>query len=416
MSTLNLDQIRSQFPALQQTVEGQTPIFFDGPGGAQVSQSVLSAMVAYLGRYNANLGGAYFSSHKTVELMADARQAAADFYNANTTEEIIFGANATTLTFTMSRAIARDWQAGDEIIVTALDHYSNVSPWVLAAEEKGVTVHQVRVNEADCTLDLDHLSQLLNDKTRLVACTYASNTMGSVVDMQTVMALVKQKSTAITYIDAVHYAPHQLIDVQELGCDLLVSSAYKYFGPHLGVLFGRADVLAKLKPYKVAPAKDIDPNRWETGTQNYEALAGFIAAIDYLASLATDGTLTRREQLVNAYQQINLHEQQLSALFLNRINSYPNIKVFGIHATDRLADRTPTFAFRIEGIAPRKVSEFFGTQHICIWDGNFYAQGLYEQLGLTEVGGVVRVGCMHYNTAEEIERFFSVLDQFLAQV
>lgn len=416
MSTLNLDQIRSQFPALQQTVEGQTPIFFDGPGGAQVSQSVLSAMVAYLGRYNANLGGAYFSSHKTVELMADARQAAADFYNANTTEEIIFGANATTLTFTMSRAIARDWQAGDEIIVTALDHYSNVSPWVLAAEEKGVTVHQVRVNEADCTLDLDHLSQLLNDKTRLVACTYASNTMGSVVDMSAVMASVKQKSTALTYIDAVHYAPHQLIDVQELGCDLLVSSAYKYFGPHLGVLFGRADVLAKLKPYKVSPAKDIDPNRWETGTQNYEALAGFIAAIDYLASLATDGTLTRREQLVNAYQQINLHEQQLSALFLNRINSYPNIKVFGIHATDRLADRTPTFAFRIEGIAPRKVSEFFGTQHICIWDGNFYAQGLYEQLGLTEVGGVVRVGCMHYNTAEEIERFFSVLDQFLAQV
>lgn len=416
MSTLNLDQIRSQFPALQQTVEGQTPIFFDGPGGAQVSQSVLSAMVEYLGRYNANLGGAYFSSHKTVELMADARQAAADFYNANTTEEIIFGANATTLTFTMSRAIARDWQAGDEIIVTALDHYSNVSPWVLAAEEKGVTVHKVRVNEADCTLDLDHLSQLLNDKTRLVACTYASNTMGSVVDMPAVMALVKQKSAAITYIDAVHYAPHQLIDVQELGCDLLVSSAYKYFGPHLGVLFGRADVLAKLKPYKVAPAKDIDPNRWETGTQNYEALAGFIAAIDYLASLATDNTLPRREQLVNAYQQINLHEQQLSALFLNRINSYPNIKVFGINAADRLADRTPTFAFRIEGIAPRKVSEFFGTQHICIWDGNFYAQGLYEQLGLTEVGGVVRVGCMHYNTAEEIERFFSVLDQFLAQV
>ncbi|WP_432474608.1 cysteine desulfurase-like protein [Amphritea sp. HPY] len=416
MNNFDLNQIRSQFPALQQEIGAVAPVFFDGPGGAQVSQSVLDAMVAYLGRYNANLGGAYFSSHKTVELMADARQAAADFYNAADSNEILFGANATTLTFTMSRAIAREWQAGDEIIVTALDHYSNVSPWVLAAEEKGVIVHQVRVNEADCSLDYDHLASLLNHKTRLVACTYASNTTGSVVDMPKVIALVKQHSQALTYIDAVHYAPHQLIDVQALGCDLLVSSAYKYFGPHLGVMYGKAEVLARLQPYKVAPAKDVNPNRWETGTQNYEALAGFIAAIDYLASLSSEVTVDRREQLVASYQQITLHEQKLSKLFLDRLNSYTNIKLFGIADASRLAERTPTFAFRIDNIEPRAVSEFFGQQHICIWDGNFYAQGLYDQLGLTDIGGVVRVGCMHYNSASEIDRFFTVLDQFLAQV
>lgn len=329
MNNFDINQVRSQFPALQQEIGAVAPIFFDGPGGAQVSQSVLDAMVAYLGRYNANLGGAYFSSHKTVELMADARQAAADFYNAADSSEIVFGANATTLTFTMSRAIAREWQDGDEIIVTALDHYSNVSPWVLAAEEKGVIVHQVRVNEADCSLDYDHLASLLSDKTRLVACTYASNTTGSIVDMPKVMALVKRHSQALTYIDAVHYAPHQLIDVQDLGCDLLVSSAYKYFGPHLGVLYGRSEVLARLQPYKVAPAKDINPNRWETGTQNYEALAGFIAAIDYLASLSPEPEGNRREQLVVGYHQITLHEQKLSKLFLERLNSYANIKLFG---------------------------------------------------------------------------------------
>ncbi|MBY4676971.1 cysteine desulfurase-like protein [Marinobacterium arenosum] len=415
MSVFDLDKIRARFPALQQQVDGSTPLFLDGPGGSQVSQEVLEAMVGYLGRYNANLGGAYFSSHRTVELMAQARQAAADLYNAASSDEIVFGPNATTLTFTMSRAISRDWQPGDEIIVTALDHYSNVSPWVLAAQEKGATVHQVRVNEDDCTLDYDHLAGLLNSNTKLVAVTYASNTTGSVVDMARVIELVKASSDALTYVDAVHYTPHNAVDVQAMGCDLLVSSAYKYFGPHLGVLYGNKAVLAQLKPYKVAPAKDVDPNRWETGTQSFEALAGFIAAVDYLAGLSgLDSSHGRRERLVAGYQKIAEHEQQLSALFLDKLQQYPNIKLFGIAAADRLHERTPTFAFRIDGIEPRAVSEFFGKQHVCIWDGNFYAQGLYEQLGLTEVGGVVRVGCMHYNTTEELLRFFRILDQLLA--
>ncbi len=414
MTDLNVEQLRGQFPALQQQVNGRTPVFFDGPGGAQVSQSVLDAMTGYLGRYNANLGGAYFSSHKTGELMVAARQAGADFYNAGSADEIIFGANATTLTFSFSRAIARDWQAGDEIIVTALDHYSNVSPWVLAAEEKGVVVHQVQVSEADCTLDYDHLQSLLSGKTRLVACTYASNTTGSIVDMQRVIRTVKASCDARVYIDAVHYAPHQLIDVQALGCDFLVTSAYKYFGPHLGVLFAKSEVLEQLRPYKVAPAKDLNPNRWETGTQNYEALAGFIAAIDYLASLSDDKSLSRRDQLTDSYRKIVLHEQTLSEQFIGRLASYPQVRMYGISDAAASDQRTPTFAFRIHHIEPRAVSEFFGANQVCIWDGNFYAQGLYEQLGLTDIGGVIRVGCMHYNTAAEIDEFFELLDQFFA--
>lgn len=415
MTQLMVEKVRKQFPALQQEVNGLVPVFFDGPGGAQVSQSVLEAMTGYLGRYNANLGGAYFSSHKTSELMADARQAGADFYNAGSSDEIIFGANATTLTFAFSRAIARDWQVGDEIIVTALDHYSNVSPWVLAAEEKGVIVHQVQVNETDCTLDYEHLTALLSSKTRLVACTYASNTTGSIVDMHKLIEQVKGHSQALTYIDAVHYAPHQLIDVQALDCDFLVTSAYKYFGPHLGVLYGKAQVLEKLRPYKVAPAKDVNPNRWETGTQNYEALAGFIAAVEYLASLADNQSLSRCKRLIESYRKIADHELQLSRSFLKRLAEYPQIRIFGIEDVATEDVRTPTFAFRINHVEPRKVSEFFGEHHVCIWDGNFYAQGLYEQLGLTDIGGVIRVGCMHYNTQAEIEKFFNLLDQFLAQ-
>ncbi|MCV6587642.1 MAG: cysteine desulfurase-like protein [Marinobacterium sp.] len=422
-SVLNIEQIRHQFPALQQQVDGVTPVFFDGPGGAQVSQPVLDAMTGYLGRYNANLGGAYFSSKHTVALMAQARQAAADLYNAAHSNEIIFGANATSLCFSLSRAIARDWQAGDEIVVTALDHYSNVSPWVLAAEEKGVKVHLIRVNEKDCDLDYPHLAEALNERTRLVACTYASNTTGSIVDMTRVIELTRSQSPALIWVDAVHYAPHNSIDVQALDCDFLVSSAYKYFGPHMGVLYGKSDVLAALKPYKVAPAKNIDPNRWETGTANYEGLAGFIAAVDYIASLGAQVTSpgdapsdSRRSQLEAGYHAIADYEQQLSTAFLHKLNSYPNIRLFGLKDSCDANRRTPTFAFRIEGIAPRAVSEFFGQHHMCIWDGNFYAQGLYEQLGLTEVGGVVRVGCMHYNTTEELDHFFSLLDHFLAQV
>ena len=410
---MNTDTCRAQFPALNQKIDGINPIFFDGPGGSHPSQTVLNAIVGYLSTSSANLGGAYFSSRQTEQTMQQAREAAKDLYHAKDTNEIVFGANATSLSFMMSRALSKTWRAGDEIIVTNLDHYSNVSPWVIEAEKAGVIVHKVRVNALDCTLDFEHLSGLINEKTRLFACTYASNAAGSIVDIKATIKLVRSKSNALSYIDAVHLAPHQLIDVQDLGCDFLVTSAYKYFGPHLGVLFAKAQHLRALHPDKVAPAKDINPNRWETGTQNYEAMAGLSAAVNYIGSLASEEGESRRDKLEIAYQNIVQHEGELSRLFLKKLKTYPQITLYGITDEAQLNERTPTFAFTIAGVKPRAVSEFFGERHVCIWDGNFYAKGLIEQLGLSESGGVIRVGFMHYNTLDEIEKFFVLLNELL---
>jgi len=410
---MNIEACRAQFPALNQVIEDKLPIFFDGPGGSHPTQKVLDAMVGYLSTASANLGGAFFSSRQTEKTMLNAREAAKDLYHAKDSNEIVFGANATSLSFMMSRALSKTWQPGDEIIVTAIDHYSNVSPWMIEAEKIGVIVHQVRVNEVDCTLDFEHLSCLINKNTKLFACTYASNATGSIVDVKTAIELVKSKSSALSYIDAVHVAPHGLIDVQALNCDFLVTSAYKYFGPHLGVLYSKAQHLEDLQPDKVEPAKDINPNRWEIGTQNYEAMAGLSAAVDYIGSLADNDAKSRREKLEIAYQNITKHELNLSRLFLEKISSYPQIELFGITDESRISERTPTFAFVVQGVDPRKISEFFGGHNVCIWDGHFYAQGLINQLKLMESGGVIRVGFMHYNTSDEIEKFFTLLDEML---
>ncbi|NMR27294.1 cysteine desulfurase-like protein [Pseudoalteromonas sp. NEC-BIFX-2020_015] len=410
---MNLTKLRRQFPALMQQVAGKSPIFLDGPGGSQVPQSVLSAMSAYLGYYNSNLGGAFFSSDKTVELMTNARQAAADLLNAPSSDQIVFGANMTSLTFSFSRAISRDWQASDEIIVTNADHFSNVSSWQQAAEDKGVKVNTALINEADCSLDLAHFESLLNNNTKLVAVTYASNTTGSINDIKRIVELAHAVG-ALVYVDAVHYAPHELIDVQALDCDFLACSAYKFFGPHLGMVYGKREHLEGFTPYKVEPAKDVIPGRWETGTQNFEALAGLIAAVDYIAAISElDDSHPRREKLAVAFTKTKQHEMALSEYFLTRLVNYPNIKLFGIDDLDRLAERTPTFALTFEGLTPREVSEFLGKQHICVWDGNFYAQGLCKQLGVLDSGGVVRIGCMHYNTIEELDKLFNLFDQLL---
>ncbi|KPH95321.1 cysteine desulfurase [Pseudoalteromonas porphyrae] len=409
---MNLTKLRRQFPALMQQVAGKSPIFLDGPGGSQVPQSVLSAMSAYLGYYNSNLGGAFFSSDKTVELMTNARQAAADLLNAPSSDQIVFGANMTSLTFSFSRAISRDWQASDEIIVTNADHFSNVSSWQQAAEDKGVKVNTALISEADCSLDLAHFESLLNNNTKLVAVTYASNTTGSINDIKRIVELAHAVG-ALVYVDAVHYAPHELIDVQALDCDFLACSAYKFFGPHLGMVYGKREHLEGFTPYKVEPAKDVIPGRWETGTQNFEALAGLIAAVDYIAAISElDDSHPRREKLAVAFTKTKQHEMALSEYFLTRLVNYPNIKLFGIDDLDRLAERTPTFALTFEGLAPREVSEFLGKQHICVWDGNFYAQGLCKQLGVLDSGGVVRIGCMHYNTIEELDKLFDLFDLF----
>ncbi|WKE66865.1 cysteine desulfurase-like protein [Gallaecimonas kandeliae] len=409
---MNIQALRDQFPALNQDLNGAKPVFLDGPGGAQVPQSVLNAMTGYLGRYNANLGGAYFSSQKTMEVMAQAREAAKDLLNARRPEEIVFGPNMTTLTFAFSRAISRDWQAGNEVIVTALDHYSNVSSWMEAAADKGVTVHQVPVREADCTLDYDALFAKLGPKTRLVALSHASNTTGSIVDVKRVVEAA-HKVGALVWVDAVHYTPHELVDVQALGCDFLACSAYKFFGPHLGMICGRYALLGSLRPYKVEPATNLVPGKFETGTQSFEALAGFIEAVNYLASLAgLPGDKPRRERLVASYQASKQHEMMLSQYFLERAAAIPAMKIRGITDQGRLAERTPTFAFTLDGVANRAVSEAMGQAGICLGDGNFYALGLVRQLGLEE-SGIVRVGCMHYNSTDELDRFFDVLQSLV---
>jgi cysteine desulfurase family protein (TIGR01976 family) len=410
---MELSTIRRQFPALMQSINGTAPIFLDGPGGSQVPQSVLSAMSAYLGYFNSNLGGAFFSSHKTVSLMDDARQAVADLLNAPSKSQIVFGANMTSLTFSFSRAISRDWQAGDEVIVTNADHYSNVSSWRQAAEDKGAKVQAVRINEADCTLDLEHYASLLSTNTKLVAVTYASNTTGSINDIKRIVEMAHQVG-ALVYVDAVHYAPHELIDVQALDCDFLACSAYKFFGPHVGIVYGKKVHLEGFTPYKVEPAKDVIPGRWETGTQSFEGLAGVIAAIEYIASLSDlPKTATRRESLTDAFAKTKAHEMALSEYVLKRIAEFPEITLYGIADQTRLAERTPTFALTFAGIEPRKVSEFLGEHHICVWDGNFYAQGLCEQLGVMDKGGVVRIGCMHYNTIDELATLFDKLSVLL---
>ncbi|HHP0448313.1 TPA: cysteine desulfurase-like protein [Vibrio harveyi] len=406
----NLNQIREQFPALAQYHNDRPVTFFDGPGGSQVPQSVLDSMVSYLGHFNSNLGGHYFSSQATVDVMQSARESAQALLNAPSSGNIVFGANMTSLTFQLSRAISRDWKEGDEIIVSALDHYSNVSSWQQAAEDKGVIVHQVRINEHDCTLDLEHLQSLLSEKTRLVAVTYASNTTGSIVDVHQVVELAHRIGAQV-YVDAVHYAPHHLVDVQAIGCDFLACSAYKFFGPHVGIAYIADQWLHSIKPYKVEPATNIGPGRFETGTQSFEGLAGVTAAIEYLAQFGDEGA-SLRQRLEQSYALYNQHEQQLSAHFLHRLSALDGVNLFGINDESSQL-RTPTFALTFDKFAPEFIAKTLGEHNICVWNGHFYALGLVRQLGLEESGGVVRIGCMHYNTTAEIDMLFDVLESIL---
>lgn len=403
---------REQFPALAQIINGHPVVFFDGPGGSQVPQNVLDAMVSYLGRYNANLGGHYFSSQKTAQLVQSAREHVQALLNASSSESIVFGANMTSLTFQLSRAISRDWQVGDEVIVTALDHYSNVSSWQQAAQDKGAVVHQARVIIEDCTLDAAHLLSLINSRTRLIAVTYASNTTGSLVDLAPIIAAAHRVG-AMVYVDAVHYLPHQLPDVQALGCDFLACSAYKFFGPHVGMVYVAPQWQHTLIPYKVEPASNQSPSRFETGTLNFEGLAGVIAAVQYLAQWG-EPQLNLRARLVESYLQYQQHEQQLSDYFLQRLSEMPELQLHGLwHASSM--KRTPTFALTSQLVTPQTMATMLGEQNVCVWNGHFYALGLIRQLGLETKGGVLRIGLMHYNTIAEIDHLFDRLrDGFLS--
>jgi cysteine desulfurase family protein (TIGR01976 family) len=410
--------LREQFPSLAQEIAGKQAVFFDGPGGTQTPRGVIEAMGAYLSSDNSNLGGAFVTSQHTGQVAAEARQAMADLLNARRPEEVAFGQNMTSLTFAASRAIARTWSPGDEIIVTYLDHDANITPWVMAAADRGATVRWLKIRTEDCTIDFPHLTELLNDRTRLVAVTHASNAVGTVVDVGRVAAMAHQVG-ALVYVDAVHCAPHNPIDVQALDCDFLACSAYKFFGPHTGVMVGKYDLLDSLTAYKVRPAPGKPPGKWETGTQSFESLAGVKAAVDYLeaigiragedetASLA--GYSGRPLRLKQAMLAIKQYESELSQYFLERATSVPGLRVYGITDVERLAERAPTFAVSLAGHTPRQVAEYLGQQGIFVWDGHYYAVAVMEQLGTLDHGGLVRIGFVHYNTTEEIDRLIEVL-------
>ena len=409
---LELEWIRAQFPALEQKVDGQSVVFLDGPGGTQVPQSVIDAISDYLTRSNANLHGAFATSARTDVLVARAREAAADFLGCNS-DEIVFGANMTTLTFAISRAIGRDLQPGDEILVTTLDHDANVAPW-LALQERGIVVRTVDIHEADCTLDLADLERQLTERTKLVAITYASNAVGTINPVAKIRQLAHAVG-ALVFVDAVHYAPHASIDIQALDCDFLVCSAYKFFGPHLGILYGKHKHLSRLLPYKVRPASNEVPACWETGTLNFESLAGLVATIDYLTELgrrvssSVSGILNQREALVAAMRAIQAYEQSLAQELLPGLLKISGVTIYGITDPERFGWRTPTVGMLLAGYTPYELAKALGERGIFTWNGNFYALNLTQRLGVESRGGLLRIGLAHYNTLEEVHRLLQTL-------
>jgi cysteine desulfurase family protein (TIGR01976 family) len=403
--------VRSQFPALSQTVNGHPAVFLDGPGGTQVPQGVIDAIADYLRNSNANTDGAFATSRRTDAMLADARVAMADFFNC-APDEAMFGANMTSLTFAMSRSIGRELNAGDEIVVTRLDHGANFSPW-LALEERGVTVKVAEIHDEDCTLDMEDLARKITRRTKLVAVGYASNAVGTINNVKEVVRMAHAVD-AMAYIDAVHYAPHGPINVRALDCDFLVCSSYKFFGPHMGILFAKHEHLQRLRPYKVAANTHAIPIDWEWGTLNHECIAGITACVDYLASLGRHidpGVSNRRTALLTAFKLIQSHERALAVHLITGLQQIPDAKIYGITDPQRFDARCPTVAVRIEGHSPLKLATELGNRGFFTWDGNYYALNLTEHLGVEKDGGFLRIGLAHYNTTEEVESLLQALKE-----
>ena len=412
---LDLTWVRAQFPALAQTVNGHPAVFLDGPGGTQVPQRVIDAISGYLRRNNANTAGAYATSRNTDAMIAEARRAMADFFNCDP-DEVVFGPNMTTLTYAISRSIGRELHPGDEILLTHLDHDANISPW-RALEERGVTIRLAEINEEDCTLDMHDLTAKITERTKLVAVGYASNAVGTINHAEEVIRLA-HKAGALAYIDAVHYAPHGPIDVRALDCDFLVCSTYKFFGPHMGVLYGKREHLKRLVPYKVRANTNAIPNRWEWGTLNHECIAGITACVDYLADLGRrvdPSASTRRSALLAAYKAIQQHEHELMERLISGLLVIPGLKLYGIHNPQRFNQRCPTVAVRIAGWTPLQLATKLGERGFFTWDGNYYALNLTERLNVEKDGGFLRIGLAHYNTTEEVERFLAALREIVSR-
>ena len=405
---MDLSGAAVRFPGLRREQDGRTVVFADAPGGSQVPDVVIEAMADYLRRSNANAHGAFATSQDTDHVIEEAHRAAADLLNADA-DEVVFGPNATTLLFAISRSIARSLEPGDEVVVTRLDHDANVRPWVLAAEDAGATVRWVDVREEDVTIDPASLEAALSERTKVVAFTLASNAVGTVTPAAELVRLVRDRtSRAIVACDGVHAAQHRAVDVREIGADLVVCSPYKIFGPHLGILFGRRDVLSSLRPYKVRPAEDTLPFAFETGTQNHEGFAGWVAAVGYLAGLGEGGG--RRAAVRAAFERaIVPWEAELSRRFLDGITGIPSLRLYGIAEPGRAGERTPTFAIRVGEQPPAETAKTLAERGVFVWDGNYYALEIMERLGLEDSGGAVRIGFCHYNTLDEVDRVLEEL-------
>ena len=406
--------VREQFPSLKLQVSGHAAVFLDGPAGTQVPKRVMDAIESYFSNANANTYGAFLTSRRANEMILSARSAMGDFFNCHQ-NEVVFGQNMTTITFALARSIGREMKPGDEILVTTLDHDANVAPW-RALEEKGVVIRQADIHESDCTLNLDDLKGKISGKTKLVAVGYASNIVGTINPVAEITKLA-HAAGALMFIDAVHYAPHGPIDVQALDCDFLACSPYKFFGPHMGTLYGKKEHLERFKPYKVRPATDVSPECWETGTQVQELIAGIAAAVNYIADLGRhcDPTVkNRREALLAAYRATRRYETTLISRLIEGLLAIPGVQIFGITDPQRFDERCSTLSIRLGDHHPTEIATFLGDRGVFTWDGNFYALNLSERLGVEQKGGVLRIGLVHYNTMEEVDRLLSALRDLAA--
>jgi cysteine desulfurase family protein (TIGR01976 family) len=417
---IDVSRIRARFPALTSDA-----IYLDNPGGTQVPDRVIDRMVDYLVTTNANQGGAFASSRSSDAVIDEARSAVAEFLNASHPEEIVFGPNMTTLTLSVSRSLSRELGPGDEIIVTRLDHDANIAPWLLVAEDRGCEVRWIDFDVEDCMLRLEQLEAALGRRTRLVAVGYASNAVGTINPVRRI-AQMAHAVGALCYVDAVQYAPHGPIDVQDLDCDFLVVSAYKFFGPHLGALYGKREHLERLRAYKVRPAPDRPPGKFETGTGNHEGIAGTLGALEYLAWVGQTfgaehaeryaGRFTgRRLHLKTGMSAIRAYEMEISRRLLNTLGTVAGVRVWGQTDVAALERRVPTVSFTLEGISPRNVAEALDEADIYVWDGNYYALAVTERLGLEESSGMVRAGAVHYNTLGEIDRLGEAIEGLAAR-
>ncbi len=410
----NVNAVRQLFPALQERFNGKPAIFFDNPGGTQVPRSVIDAMTDYLTRRNANTHGVFETAMRTDVTIDNARQAAADLLGADT-DEIVFGNNMTSLTFALMHSIRHEFGPTDEIIVTRLDHDANVAPWLMLAEDTGARILFADIDPETCTLDMSHFHSLISPRTKLVAVGYASNASGTINDVASVISWAHEVN-AYAFVDAVQYAPHALIDVKALNCDFLACSSYKFFGPHAGILYGKREHLKRLRAYRVRPAGEELPGKWETGTKNHEGLAGVAAAIDYIAELGVSqgdaaASAPRREKLKAAWNALAPYEMQLMERLITGLGAIQGVRIYGLTEPEAMESRVATVSIRKEGTTPEQLATALAAENIFAWNGNFYALSISERLGVETSGGLLRLGLVHYNTMDEVEKCLRVLER-----